>query len=183
MDYYAKTLFIPQVDENDAVTGKVERWEAHRKGILHRGFTVGILYDGAMICQHRKHPVFDGFLDLTASSHPLVHADMAEDTETAVLNCLKREWDMKPSDLTAGLVLAGKVVYYSKHSDYIEHEVCHLYTGTARRMPAFNPDFAYGYSLVPVEQLNDPERNPVLRGLAPWVKEMVSKDLLRTLLG
>ncbi len=50
-DYYEKTLYIPRVNENDDILGKVERWEAHEKGILHRGFTVGLLHYGAMICQ------------------------------------------------------------------------------------------------------------------------------------
>lgn len=181
MDYYTKTLYIPQVDENDTVVGKVERWEAHRNGILHRGFTVGILYQDAMICQHRKHPVFDGFMDLTASSHPLVNDGNVEDTVQAVLSCLSREWNMTRQDLTGELRLAGKVVYNSKHGDFIEHEVCHLYVAAARGMPAFNPEFAYGYSLIPLRQLNEPGENPLLAGLAPWVIEMINKDLLKNI--
>lgn len=179
MDYYKQTLYIPQVDENDTVTGKVERWEAHEKGILHRGFTVGLLYKGQMVCQHRKHPVFDGFVDLTASSHPFYEGDELQDTVTAVENCLRREWGVSPDDLKEPLRLVGKVIYDSKHGDFIEHEVCHLYIAEVAKLPSPNLDVSYGYSLMPLEHLNDPEKNPLLRGLAPWVVEMIYKDLLK----
>lgn len=181
MDYYKQTLFIPRVNENDEVIGKVERWEAHEKGILHRGFTVGLLYDGKMVCQHRKHPVFDGFMDLTASSHPFYEGDILQDTVTAVENCLKREWHVAPENLEARPALVGKVIYDSKHGDFIEHEVCHLYIATVKTLPMPDLEFSYGFSLLPLEHLNDPELNPTLRGLAPWVTEMIFKGVLKEL--
>lgn len=181
MDYYKRELFIPQVNENDDIVGKIERWEAHTKGILHRGFTVGLLYQRQMICQHRKHPVFDGFIDLTASSHQVYEDDVLQDAETAVLNCLEREWHVTKSDLTSDIALQGKVVYDSIHGDYIEHEVCHLYIASVKHIPEPNFEFAYGFSVIPIDQLIDYESNPALRGLAPWVLEMIMKDLLNDL--
>lgn len=182
MDHYKKVLYIPKVDENDTVLGQVERWEAHEKGILHRGFTVGLIYEGQMVCQHRKHPVFDGFVDLTASSHPFYDGDVLQDTEIAVLNCLEREWNIKKDQLKNGLRLQGKVIYDSKHGNFIEHEVCHLYLAEIDFVPEVNLEYAYGFSLIPVEQLNDYESNPALRGLAPWVLEMIMKDLLKNVI-
>ncbi len=118
MDYYKKTLYIPQVDKNDNVLGKVERWKAHREGILHRGFTVAVMFDDQVICQHRKHPVFGGYLDLTASSHPLYEGEKIQTFEDAVNNTLHREWGIKKSDL-GEIQERGKVYYYSKHGEYI----------------------------------------------------------------
>jgi isopentenyldiphosphate isomerase len=180
MDYYTKELFIPQVDEQDTVIGKVERWKAHREGILHRGFTVGVWYKGRMVCQHRKHPVFDGFVDLTASSHPVYDGETLQDTVDAVEGCLSREWNISPSLLKYRPKLAGKVVYDSRHGEFVEHEVCHLYFTEIEALPHDIPeDVSYGYSLIPVDHLNDPERNPLLRGLAPWVTAMIVADLLK----
>lgn len=182
MDYYTQELFIPQVNEQDTIIDKVERWQAHKEGILHRGFTVGILYKGMMLCQHRKHPVFDGFVDLTASSHQLYKADGTLTSPTdAVVTCLEREWNITEDDLAYEPKLAGKVTYNSKHEEYIEHEVCHLYISEINNIPSFNPEYAYGFSLIPVEQLRDPELNPLLRGLAPWVMEMVMKNMFEKL--
>lgn len=180
-NHYTKTLYIPRVNEADEITGKVERWEAHEKGILHRGFTVGLLYGDAMICQHRKHPVFDGFIDLTASSHQFYEGDVLQDPIVAVTNCLEREWDIRESELEGDIRLAGKVIYDSKHGKYIEHEVCHLYTARTNKLPAINPEYCYGYSVIPLSQLNEPDINPGLRGLAPWVSEMIMKDLLKNI--
>ena len=179
--HYKKTLFIPQVNEQDEVTGKVERWEAHEKGILHRGFTVGLIYEGQMVCQHRKHPVFDGFVDLTASSHQFYEGEQLQDPIIAVENCLGREWNIKKPDLRTGISLKGKVIYDSKHGNYIEHEVCHLYLAEINKLPELNLEFSYGFSLIPVKQFDDYEANPMLRGLAPWVLEMIMKDLLKDL--
>lgn len=181
MDYYKQELFIPQVNENDEIEGQVERWKAHREGILHRGFTVGVLYKGQMLCQHRKHPVFDSFLDLTASSHPIYEGDTLQDMIMAVEKCLYREWGLQPGDLKYRPKLAGKVVYDSKHEDFVEHEVCHLYITESKIIPTPVLDFAYGFSLLPLEHFNDIKKYPIMNGLAPWVEAMVMQDLLKNL--
>jgi isopentenyldiphosphate isomerase len=181
MDYYTQELFIPQVNEQDEIIGQVERWKAHREGILHRGYTVALLYQGQMLCQHRKHPVFDGFIDLAASSHQIYQNDKLIDANTSVLQCLAREWNIELSQLSRDLSLVGKVVYNSKHGEYIEHEVCHLYLSEIKSLPVPNLEFAYGFSLLPLSQLQQPETNPALAGLAPWVTSMIKEGLLEDL--
>lgn len=178
MDYYSQEFFIPQVNEQDEIIGRVERWKAHREGILHRGYTIGLFYEGQMVCQHRKHPVFDGFLDLTASSHQIYQGDDLMDMNTSLFWCLEREWNLKKEDITTDFKLAGKVVYESKHGEYIEHEVCHLYLAQTKTLPVFNPEYAYGISLIPVDQLNNPSTNAVLSGLAPWVTPMIEQKII-----
>jgi isopentenyldiphosphate isomerase len=181
MDYYKQELFIPQVNEQDEIQGKVERWKAHQEGILHRGFTVGVLYEGQMLCQHRKHPVFDSFLDLTASSHPIYTGDDLQDMTEAVEKCLLREWNIKSEELSYKPKLAGKVVYDSRHEDFVEHEVCHLYITEVKKLPMPVLEFAYGFSLLPLEQFNDVKKYPLLNGLAPWVEAMIMQGLLKNL--
>lgn len=179
MDYYQQELYIPQVNEQDEILGKVERWHAHEKGILHRGFTVGVLFEGQMLCQHRKHPVFDSFLDLTASSHPIYQGEVLQDMTEAVEKCLAREWNISKDQLVYAPKLAGKVVYDSRHEDFVEHEVCHLYITEVKTLPAPVLEFAYGFSLLPLAQFNDVKKYPLLNGLAPWVEAMILQDLLK----
>src|SRR3972149_1339879 len=99
MNYYKKRILLAEVDKNDNVVGKIERWEAHKKGILHRGVTTAIFYKDYIICQHRKHPVFNGYLDLTFSTHPFFEKEKLVDMEEAINLSLKREWNINKSDL------------------------------------------------------------------------------------
>lgn len=179
MDYYKGIINIPRVDKNDNVLGNVERWEAHEKGILHRAITVGLQYQGQFILQHRKHPVFGGWFDLTASSHPVYYDDGTIQTnEDAVYKTLEREWDIKPQKLT-GLHSTGYAVYKSKdtNSKYIEHEVCHLFIANVKDLPDWDEDVAYGYTLQTAEELKN-KKNPLNLSLAAWVKAFIQKGLI-----
>lgn len=178
-DYYKKTIHIPHVDRSDNILGKIERWEAHEKGILHRAITVGVTLDDRFLLQHRKHPVFDKWFDLTASSHPQYYDDGTIQTnEDAVYKTLEREWSIKPQHVK-GLHSPGHVVYKSKdpNSKYIEHEVCHLFIAQIDEVPEWDDELAYGFSLQTADQLKDP-KNPLTPSLAAWVKEFIKKDLL-----
>ncbi|MBI1863548.1 hypothetical protein HYS00_05530 [Candidatus Microgenomates bacterium] len=178
-DYYDKIIHIPHVDARDNVLGKVERWEAHKKGILHRAITIGLQIDNRYLLQHRKHPVFDKWFDLTASSHPVFYDDGTIQTnEDAVYTTLQREWGIKPQALK-GLHSPGHVVYKSKdpNSEYIEHEVCHLFIATVKDIPDWDEELAYGFTMQPAEEVKN-IKNPIYPSLASWVKEFIKKDLL-----
>ncbi|HVZ67398.1 MAG TPA: hypothetical protein VG917_03980, partial [Patescibacteria group bacterium] len=66
MNHYKKKIMIATCDKQGNITGEIERWEAHKKGILHRAFTLALIYKGKYIVQHRKHPLFNGTFDITA---------------------------------------------------------------------------------------------------------------------
>jgi len=176
--YYQQQIFIPHVDENDNFLGPIERWEAHEKGVLHRAFTVAVFYKDQIICQHRKHPVFDGVFDFTASSHPQVIDGKVQSTAEAVINTLQREWNMTQSDIV-NLVKKGFAVYHDKDpkSKYSEHEYCYLYVCETEKEPVANLDMAYGFSLATVESLKNKTHEASAK-LSPWVKEFLKKDLL-----
>lgn len=179
MSYYDKTIFIPQVDRHDTVIGPIERWEAHEKGILHRAFTIGLLFEDRLICQHRKHPVFDKWFDLTASSHPQAYEDGTVQTnEEAIYHTLEREWGI-PGEDVKGLHSRGHAVYESRdpNSIYIEHEYCHLYVATIDTLPKLKPELAYGYTLQSTKELHD-THNPLYPALAAWVKAFIEEGIL-----
>ena len=179
MDYLKAVQYIPHVDLQDNIIGKVERWEAHKKGILHRAFTISIKYKDYFILQHRKHPVFDSVYDLSISSHPLYTGDSLEDILTAIYRTLKREWHLDKEHLTNKPYYVGKCHYQAKDtlSEYQEHEICHIYTCEVKELSL--PDFetAYGFSLYTKDQIKD-ATNPLFSLLAPWVHSMIKEGLL-----
>src|SRR3989338_3874832 len=124
MHYYKQKQFLAQVDKNDKILGKIEKWECHKKAILHRGYTCILTYEDNYVLQHRKHPVFDGVFDLSFSSHPICHPEFISGSdskkqmlkraivlsdneriqhdkiglqtmEEAIYEGLKREWNLK----------------------------------------------------------------------------------------
>lgn len=181
MNYYKEEQYIPQVNEQDEIIGKVERWKAHSEGILHRGYTIALLYEDTVICQHRKHPVFGGFLDLTASSHQIYEDGELMSIHESLNRCLLREWGLLPGAISTEPALIGKVTYKSTHDEYTEHEICHLYVSSLRSIPLFDSEYAYGVSLIPVDELIRPGQNALLKGLAPWVTPMIEDGLIAKL--
>lgn len=176
MDYYKKTLYIARVDRNDRVLGPIERWKAHKEGVLHRGFTVGLIYKNFFICQHRKHPVFDGFLDLTASSHLIYKGGKLESNLEGVYRTLKREWNISKKDIQGSFGEKGKVYYRSSYGNFIEHEICYFFSARAKTIPQVNFEYAYGFSLLTLNDLKS-KNTPFAGAIAPWVKEALKQNL------
>ena len=170
---------IARVDLKGNILGQIEKWEAHKKGILHKAFTVAIIYKDKLLVQHRKHVAFDGVFDVTISSHQLFIDDKLEDTIDATLKTLRREWNIGKKNLVKPIVNEGCVYYKAKdkYSEFIEHEMCDLLIAEIKTLQAPNFDFAYGYSLVSKDELKR-TTSRLYQNLAPWVKVMIRKNLL-----
>src|SRR5690606_38893314 len=71
------------VDTNDHETGTMEKMEAHRKGVLHRAFSV-LLFDtaGNVLLQKRSQGKYhsSGLWTNTCCSHPLPGESLEEAT-------------------------------------------------------------------------------------------------------
>lgn len=178
MSYYQKKQFLARVNTENEIVGTVEKWKAHEEGILHRGFTVALLYKNQFILQHRKHPAFNGYFDLTCSSHPVYINEQPQQNEDAVFEALKREWNIEKF-LVKNIKLLGSVVYKAKdmRSGYTEHEFCLLYQGEVNTLPLPDFEYAYGFSLADKKQLAD-NTFPTESLLVPWVKTFVEKGLI-----
>lgn len=167
--YYQKKLFVAQVDKKNNITGKVERWKAHTDGILHRGFTVVLMYNGQYILQHRKHKAFDKQWDFTFSSHqPYENGKLQTDLD-AIYKSLRREWDLNKSDLGKTPAMLGTVYYKAKDLDsiYTEHEFDYIYLAKLKKLPLPNSDYCYGFKLV------DTVHEILTYTVAPWVIEII----------
>lgn len=173
-DYYKKKIIIARCDRKGNILGPIERWEAHEKAILHRAFSVVIFYKGKYLVQHRKHPVFDGVLDVSSSSHQVYSNGQLQDTIEAVYECLEREWNLTKKDLSKQPEDMGTVYYKArdKFSIYSEHEVCNVVVCETKKLPPLVEDVSYGYSLFTKKDLSNARFAPLL---APWVQAMIKQ--------
>ncbi len=178
MDYYTDTQYLVRVDKQDKITGQVEKWEAHRNGILHRGYTAVLKMNDQVILQQRKHPVFDNVLDLSFSSHQLYKDGSQEDNLTAVMRGLNREWFITEKELKIVPVFLRKVYYFARDTatGYIEHEIDYVYLVELHKVPSFSPDVAYGFKTAPIASLIN-NQNSFSPPFAPWVLEILKEGL------
>jgi isopentenyldiphosphate isomerase len=181
MDYYKKRLNLAEVDRSDRIIGPVERWISHEKGICHRGFTTILVYNNQVILQQRKHPAFDGFYDLTFSSHPIYVNGKLQLMEEAVYSTLEREWNLTKKDLKTDIKYLDKFYYKAKDlkSIYTEHEVDYLYLVELDKLPNINKDFAYDYEMIGISNFNPPAGGQISNfQMAPWVIKMVANNII-----
>ncbi len=170
------------VDKSGETVGKGERWEVHKKGLLHRGFTAVILYKAYVILQFRKHPVFDGVFDLSFSSHPYYKNNKLVDDIASIKESLEREWKAQlKKDLK--IAFLGKVKYCSKDKNgLIENEIDYFYKLSLNQVPKINPDFAYGLTMIKKDRIKKGDFYPIPRALlAPWIKAALKKKIFEKL--
>jgi len=173
MSYLNKTITIPLVDKNDKDLGPIERWEAHKENILHRGFTVCILYKNCVLLQHRKHPAFGGMFDLTSSSHQTITDGRIQPIEDAVSTMLKREWIID-EDIMSTLIKKGSFIYQARDeiSNLYEYEICHFFTVSINSIPQIHYDYAYGFSVVDISTMQN-SAWPGRSLFVPWAQRIV----------
>lgn len=175
MDYYKKELFLAEINKDDNIIGNIERWKAHRDGILHRGFTAILTFKDNFVLQHRRHLAFDGYFDLTFSSHQIYIKEKLQTDLEAIDETLKREWNVDKLGLIAEPKYLGKFYYKAKdpNSIFTEHEIDYIYQAELKNIPTPNPDFAYGFELINKQQNENWKLKIGNYKLAPWVKEIV----------
>lgn len=166
--YYKRKLFILAVDKKDKPIKKIERWQAHKEGILHRGFTAILKYKNKFILQHRKHLVFDEFFDLSFSSHPIFIDEKIQTFEEAIFETFKREWLSEEKKIE--IKFLDKYYYKEKDekSGYFEHEINYLYLINLKKQIKNNPLYSYGIRILTKDELIKQFESI---NFAPWIKK------------
>lgn len=122
------------VDEQDNAIGTMEKMEAHKKGVLHRAFSILLFNDkGEILLQKRAAAKYHsgGLWTNTCCSHPLPN----ERIDDATHRRLKQEMG-----IDVPLKFEFKFIYKAElDKNLAEHEVDHVYTGYFNGMPAVNP--------------------------------------------
>lgn len=157
------------VDKWDKEIGTMEKMEAHKKGILHRAFSV-LLFDlsGKMLLQKRsKNKYHSGGLWTNACcSHPLP----GENIESATRRRLQEEMgiDVQPT-------FSHTFIYKAALEDHlIEHELDHVFIGTYSGSPSINKTEVEDWKYVDMEWLKrDMEAHP--DSYTVWFKLIVNQ--------
>lgn len=156
------------VDESDNEIGTMEKMEAHRKGVLHRAFSVLLLNSqGELLLQKRAKNKYHsgGLWTNTCCSHPLPH----ESIQDAARRRLKQEMgiDLLPT-------FAFKFIYKTNlDQSLIEHEFDHVYVGVFDGIPMINKDEVEEWKFMSLDSLrNDIKQFP--ESYTPWFKMIIN---------
>jgi isopentenyl-diphosphate delta-isomerase len=134
------------VNEQDEVTGVMEKMEAHRKGLLHRAFSVFILNDaGEMLLHQRALDKYHsgGLWTNACCSHPLPGETVTQAAHRRLLE--EMGFDCPLSEL----------FQFTYRTDFdnglIEHEYDHVLVGTYNGTINPNPQEVNDFRFIPVE--------------------------------
>jgi len=136
------------VDENDRELGTMEKLEAHRKGVLHRAFSIFLFNDqGELLLQKRSAAKYHcgSLWSNTCCSHPVKGMAM----EKCLQNKLYQEMG-----ITADVEKAFDFTYRAEmNNGLIEHEYDHVYIGRFSGIPQPNPEEVCEWKYVSMQEL------------------------------
>jgi isopentenyl-diphosphate delta-isomerase len=144
------------VDELDNAIGVMEKLEAHKKGLLHRAFSVFIFnLQGQLLLQQRALNKYHsaGLWTNTCCSHPRPN----EDSFAAANRRL-----MEEMGLICELEHKTQFTYKTNFDNgLIEHEFDHVFFGTTTLNPIINKDEVESFVWIDLDKLKtDIELNP-----------------------
>ena len=136
------------VDENDKVIGSMEKMEAHRKGVMHRAFSVFIFNSsGEMLLQQRAIGKYHsaGLWSNACCSHPYP----GEDIEMAAQRRLNEEMGF----ITSLEKLFDFVYKASFGNELTENEFDHVFVGKYEGEININPREVNDYSFKSIKAI------------------------------
>ena len=157
------------VDTNDNPLGLMEKIEAHRKGLLHRAFSVFIIDDASrLLLQKRSQTKYHspGLWTNTCCSHPR-YGEIVIDAANRRL--------LEEMGLSANLKHMFSFIYRADFDNgLIEHEFDHVFVGTSNSDPIINPDEVCDWKWTDLEKIKkDIIENP--QHYTEWFKIIFNK--------
>jgi isopentenyl-diphosphate delta-isomerase len=159
------------VDKKDQVVGSMEKLEAHKKGVLHRAFSVFIFNSaGQLLLQKRALKKYHsgGLWSNTCCSHPRP----GEDTRDAAARRLQEEMG-----LTSRLKKAFSFQYKVKFENGLtENEFDHVFVGLCEVDPNPDPREVADWKFIDMDfVLRDSVNQP--EPYTYWFRKSISKVL------
>jgi isopentenyl-diphosphate delta-isomerase len=163
--------YVILVDDDDQTIGMEEKIKAHKKGLLHRAFSILIFNGhGALLLQKRNpHKYHCGNLwSNTCCSHPRPD----EKLRHAAQRRLKEEMG-----LSCELHYLSRFRYFAEFDNgLIENEVDHIYYGFYNHNPVINAEEASDFKWIePAPLLEDIGLNR--NNFTPWLKPALNEFL------
>ncbi len=158
------------VDRKDEVMGKGEKMWVHRKGKLHRAFSIFLFNSkGEMLLQQRARSKYHsgGLWTNACCSHPRA----GEKIEEEVKKRLNEEMGIK-----CPLKEVFSFIYKAKLGDLTEYEFDHVFIGHFNGRPKPNKEEADGWKWIKTRELiKDVKKNP--DKYTAWFKKIFKKVL------
>lgn len=157
------------VDENDCALGEMDKLEAHRKGQLHRAFSVFIFNDkNEMLIQQRADKKYHGagLWTNACCSHPQMNENIKESASERLYFEMGLKCELRK--------LHSFIYEKSVENDLTEHEFDHVFIGFSNTHPKPNEDEVKAYKWVGSEWLqSDIKSNPAI--YTTWFKMALPK--------
>jgi isopentenyl-diphosphate delta-isomerase len=164
------------VDQDDQAIGTMEKMEAHRKGMLHRAFSILLFNSKGELLLQKRSPLkyhSGGLWTNTCCSHPLPDEPM----EQATRRKLKQEMgiDFQPE-------FAYKFIYKANlDKGLIEHECDHVFIGTFDGTPLINEEEVEEWKFCNMNAIRtNIGKNP--KAYTIWFKLIVDQPQLRAII-
>ena len=142
--------YVILVNENDDEIGQLEKMEAHRRGELHRAFSV-LIFNAAgelLIQQRAAHKYHSPLLWTNACCS---HQRPGETTLKAAERRLQEEMGM-----TAHLQAAFRFIYKAELDQGLtEHELDHVMIGYSNEEPNINADEVESWKWMTIEAIKE----------------------------
>ncbi len=144
------------IDEKDKEIGEMEKIEAHKKGLLHRAFSVFIFNSkGEILLQKRSKEKYHsgGLWTNTCCSHP----SPGEETMSSAKKRLKEEMGIETE-----IKEVDSFIYRKEFENgLIEHEYDHIFVGFYEGKPLINREEVSDWKWVKEEDIKeDIKENP-----------------------
>jgi len=157
------------VDEKDNQIGTAEKLDAHKKGVLHRAFSIIVFNsNGEMMLQQRAKTKYHsgGLWTNTCCGHPRPNEDLL----TAAHRRLKEE-----NGFDCELAKLFEYTYQVKLDKRLtENEFLHVFKGVFDGVPKLNPEEAADWKWISMEDLRkDIELHP--ENYTQWFKLTLDK--------
>jgi isopentenyl-diphosphate delta-isomerase len=153
------------VNENDKERGIEEKIKVHKKGLLHRAFSVLIFNDKKEILLQKRarEKPFPSLWSNACCSHPRPGENLLE----AAKRRLKEEMGIETE-----LFEVFSFKYKAQWEDYIENEIDHVFYGKFTGTPKINEKEVEEFKWIKVQDLKrDIVKNP--ENYTPWFLEIL----------
>ena len=136
------------VDQNDKELGAMDKMSVHRKGLLHRAFSLFIFNSaGELLLQQRADEKYHsaGLWSNTCCSHPLKGESLADAMKRRMLEEMGMQCDLN---------FMFSFIYKTKlENELTEHELDHVYFGVTDDLPDPNPSEVKAWKYVSLPNL------------------------------
>jgi isopentenyl-diphosphate delta-isomerase len=159
------------VDSNDNEVGRMEKLEAHQKGLLHRAFSVLLFnQNGDFLIQKRAVNKYHsgGLWSNSCCSHPFPDEDIEIAGKRRLLEEINIDTEVKK---------IFKFEYRAElDNDLVEHEMDHVMIGHTEKIGPVNLDEASEMKFISLEDLKrDMNQNP--DSYTSWFKILIFEHL------